>query len=192
MRGENESRMMFDPPPPPPPTSLPPVLSRRWDESFLSRRRDESSGGCGRLGAGDAGESSSSSRALDRGSQLSSSRVVCSVCCRSMPVTKAGLLRVHGPLGNRCTGSGMSTFSPVGASASAGASISDGASSGDADIGINGESVRDSNTRCARSPSVHPLFRPSSVRILKRIPCVSRHLAVSKLASIFGGCDTEK
>ena len=112
---------MSEPPPPPPPTSLPSVLSRRWDESFLSRRRDESSVGCGRLGADDAGGSSSSSRALDRGSQLSSSsRVVCSVCCCSIPVTKAGLLRVHGPLGNRCAGSGMSTFSPAGATASAG------------------------------------------------------------------------
>ena len=88
------------------------------------------------------------------------------------------------PLGNRCAGSGMATFSPAGASASAGASISDGASSGDADVGINGESVRDSITRCARSPSVHPLFRPSSVRILKRISRASRHLAASKLASI--------
>ena len=177
--------MMSDPLPPPPPTSLPPVLSRRWDESFLSRRRDESSDGCGRLGADDAGGSFSSSRALDRGSQLlSSSRVVCSVCCRSMPVTKAGLLRVHGPLGNQCAGSGMSTFSPADAFASAGASISDGVSSGNADIGINGVSVRDSNTRCARSPSVHPLFRLSSVTILKRIPHASRHLAASKLASI--------
>ena len=67
-----------------------------------------------------------------------------------MPVAKAGLLRVHGPLGNRYAGSGMSTFSPAGASASAGASFSDDACSGDADVGINGESVRDTNTRCAR------------------------------------------
>ena len=37
---------------------------------------------------------------------------------------------------------------------------------------------------CARSPSVHPLFRPSSVRILKRILRTSRHLVASKLASI--------
>ena len=40
------------------------------------------------------------------------SRAICSVCGRSMPVTKAGLLRVHGPLGNRCTGSGMLIVSP--------------------------------------------------------------------------------
>ena len=49
---------------------------------------------------------------------------------RLLGLTKAGLLRVHGPLGNRCAGSGMSIFSPAGAFASAGASISDGASSG--------------------------------------------------------------
>ena len=35
-----------------------PVLSRWRDESFLSRWRDGLSGGCGRLGAGNAGESS--------------------------------------------------------------------------------------------------------------------------------------
>ena len=35
-------------------------------------------------------------------------RAACPVCCRSMPVTKAGLLQVHGPLSNRCKGSRMS------------------------------------------------------------------------------------
>ena len=34
-------------------------------------------------------------------------RAVCEVCGRSMPLTKAGKLRVHGPLNNRCDGSGM-------------------------------------------------------------------------------------
>ena len=65
-----------------------------------------------------------------------------------------------------------------------GASIFEGASSSDVYVGVNGESVRDTNTSCVQSPSVHPLFRPSSVRILKRIPRASRHLAASKLASI--------
>ena len=65
-----------------------------------------------------------------------------------------------------------------------GASTFEGASSSDAYVGVNGESVRDTNTSCAQSPSVHPLFRPSSVRILKQIPRASRHLAASKLASI--------
>ena len=61
--------------------------------------------------AADVGNTSpllSAGRVSDRASHLSSvSRSVCLVCCRSMPVTKAGLLRVHGPLGNRCAGSGM-------------------------------------------------------------------------------------
>ena len=30
----------------------------------------------------------------------SSSRALCPMCYRSMPVTKAGLMRVHGPLSN--------------------------------------------------------------------------------------------
>ena len=123
---------MSDAPPPRSPVGLSWVPSSR-DGSFSPSRRDVSSGGCGRLGVGDAGRSSggygrlgvggaggssSSIRALVSGGQVSSSsRVACSVCGRSMPVTRAGLLRVHGPLGNRCAGSGMSTFSPAGASA---------------------------------------------------------------------------
>ena len=95
---------------------------------------------------------------------MSSSRVACSVCGHSMPVMRMGLLRVHGPLGNRCAGSGMSTFSPAGAAAygSAGVPISKGASSRDADVGVNGESVRVTNSSCARSLCVHPLFRTLS------------------------------
>ena len=42
--------------------------------------------------------------------QRSALRAPCVVCDRTMPVTKAGVVRVHGPLGNRCTGSGMSCF----------------------------------------------------------------------------------
>ena len=34
-------------------------------------------------------------------------RASCPVCSRLMPVTKAGTLMIHGPLGNRCAGSGM-------------------------------------------------------------------------------------
>ena len=34
-------------------------------------------------------------------------RATCPVCTRSMPLTKGGGIRVHGPLSNRCTGSGM-------------------------------------------------------------------------------------
>ena len=122
-----------------------------------------SSGGCGRLGVGGAGGSSSSTRALVSGGQVSSSsRVACSVCGRSMPVTRVGLLRVHGPLGNRCAGSGMSTFSPAGASAygSAGASISKGASSSDADDGVNMANLSEMPTLLV--PGLH-LFIPSSV-----------------------------
>ena len=170
---------MSDSPPPRSPAGLSSVPSSR-DGSFSSSRQDVSSGGCGRLGAGDVGRlsggcgrlgvggtggSSSSTRALVSGGQVSSSsRVGCSVCSRFMSVTRTGLLRVHGPLGNRCACSGMSTFSPAGAATygSAGVPISKNASSRDADVGVNGESVRVTNSSCARSLSVHPLFRPSS------------------------------
>ena len=41
------------------------------------------------------------------GDQRSALRALCVVCGRTMPVTKVGVVRVHGPLVNRCTGSGM-------------------------------------------------------------------------------------
>ena len=34
-------------------------------------------------------------------------RAACPVCTRSMPLTKRGEIRVHGPVSNRCTNSGM-------------------------------------------------------------------------------------
>ena len=34
-------------------------------------------------------------------------RIACPVCTRSMPLTKAGAIRIHGPLSNRCSGSGI-------------------------------------------------------------------------------------
>ena len=43
----------------------------------------------------------------------STSRSLCDVCGRSMPLTKAGVFRVHGPLSNRCGGSGMSPSTPT-------------------------------------------------------------------------------
>ena len=32
----------------------------------------------------------------------------CPVCCQLMPVTKAGVIRIHGPLNDRCADSGRS------------------------------------------------------------------------------------
>ena len=91
-----------------------------------------------------------------------SSRALCPVCCRNMPVTKAGRVRVHGPLSNRCAGSRMSstTLSTSSTVIDPGPTSSDTLSSSD--------------------PHLQPLY----ARILKRIPRASRHLAVTKLAGI--------
>ena len=83
-------------------------------------------GGCGRLGASDAGRSLGGCvgwvwvglvgclRQLERWSVAVRCRClrVLRVLCvgRSMSVTRAGLLRVHGPLGNRCAGSECRRF----------------------------------------------------------------------------------
>ena len=34
-----------------------------------------------------------------------SSQALCAVCRRSLPLTRLGLIRVHGPVGDRCAGS---------------------------------------------------------------------------------------
>ena len=78
-----------------------------------------------------------------------------------MPVTKAGRVRVHGPLSNRCAGSGMSSTT-----LSTSTVIDPGPTSSDT------------------LSSSDPHFQPSYARILKRIPRASRHLAATKLAGI--------
>ena len=104
------------------------------------------------------------------------SRAICSVCGRSMPVTKAGLLRVHGPLGNRCTGSGMLIVSPSSSITATSATVSVGSTT---------------STGVTSDVTTVNSFRPTSVRIVKRIPRASRHLTATKLASILMGVTTE-
>ena len=98
---------------------------------------------------------------------MSSSRALCPMCHRSMPVTRAGQMRVHGPLSNRCGGSGMSPSSTAPANRESSSVVQDGPPS-----------------QTPTSPDLH--LRPSSVRIVKRIPRASRHLAATKLAGILG------
>ena len=50
---------------------------------------------------------SPSSQSVGCVSRVCAFRAVCPVCGRSMPLTRAGILRIHGPLDNRCKGSGM-------------------------------------------------------------------------------------
>ena len=92
-------------------------------------------------------------------------RAACLVCTRSMPLTKAGAIRIHGPLSNRCTSSGMQLV----------------------------PQVLDDN--CSTEPLSPPIADDSppelifsadicrSTWILKRIPRVACHLAAMKLAS---------
>ena len=97
----------------------------------------------------------------------SSSRTLCPMymCHRSMPVTRAGQMRVHGPLSNRCGGCGMFPSSTAPATRESSSVVQDGPPS-----------------QTPPSPELH--LRPSSVRIVKRIPRASRHLAAIKLAGI--------
>ena len=78
---------------------------------------------------------------------MSSSRALCPMYHRSMPVTKVGQMRVHGPLGNRCGGSGMSPSSTVPANRESSSVVQDGPPS-----------------QTPILPELH--LRPSSVRIV--------------------------
>ena len=110
-------------------------------------------------------------------SVLPSSRASCPACSRSMPVTKAGSIRVHGPLGNRCVGSGMYPSS--------------------APNTVVGTPTAPANS-AEPTPSSEEPSRPASaseipptgsfVKILKRIPKASREQCGKKLASILDAC----
>ena len=139
-----------------------------------------------------------SSSGVDSLANTGTSRAVCPVCCRSIPLTKAGLLRVHGPLSNQCEGSGMSPSSPPSSTSRSSLQPSSSSSSrrdSSTSIAVSGpaaSAVGDGSRETSSSQSSLPL--PSSfllfselrqsVRLLKRIPHASRHLAASKLASI--------
>ena len=114
-----------------------------------------------------AGESSSGQGVVSV-SQVRASRTGCPVCSRSMPLTITGAIRIHGPLSNRCAGSGMSLCSQGSLSSV--------------------RSPEDSETPpVAHYSSSELLFSSElrqSTRVLKRIPRAARHLAATKLASV--------
>ena len=133
--------------------------------------------------------------------QSTTSRATCPSCGRSMPLTKAGLLRVHGPLSNRCEGSGMSPSSPLSSSSrspryhSSSHSMSPPAPSLPTSILLSRTDTSIPTTDAAAPVSrdwarymssklLLSIELRRSVRILKRIPRASRHLAASKLACI--------
>ena len=48
------------------------------------------------------GEADSGARIVDGEGRAVDGEGVCAVCRRSVALTKAGQVRVHGPIGNRC------------------------------------------------------------------------------------------
>ena len=145
------------------------------DHDFVPLRRDQSP----LFTRGPLPGPSLRSGAVSDRYRSSNRRVTCPMCGRSMPVTKAGVFRIHGPLSNRCQGSGM--LPP------------------DSGPGVLGVSSAQATTD--QLPQLPQSAQPSSnctttllgefskslyrnVRVLKRIPRASRQLAASKLASV--------
>ena len=108
---------------------------------------------------------------------------VCPVCRRSIAVTAAGFVRVHGPVGDRCAGSReVPCHDPCLATdvasshAVAGAAVTSHSAS---------SQVLSSPSPSEGLPELVLSCRPDhSVRILKRVPRASRQQAASKLACI--------
>ena len=97
-------------------------------------------------------------------------RGLCPVCRRTFQVTKAGLIRPHGPTNNRCSGSGNPP-----------AHIS---------LPPCSSAIRTpSNITSEAMPLDTISFRPTT-KILKRIPA-SRHLAANRLATILDAISTK-
>ena len=111
---------------------------------------------------------SSSGQGVVSASQVCASCAGYTVCSRSMLLTKTGAITIHGPLSNRCAGSGMSLCSQ--------GSLSSVRSPEDSEI-----------PPVAQYSSSELQFSSElgqSTRVLKRIPRAARHLAATKLASV--------
>ena len=110
-------------------------------------------------------------------------RAVCSLSLRFFSLTAADLIRTHGPVVNRCSGS----LRPPGPELSVSPSLlvsSHSACIGTAQL-ASGPSQASSSAPLPDPCSIQPFLAP--VRILKRIPSTSRELAGTKLATILGG-----
>ena len=94
----------------------------------------------------------------------------CVACSRVISVTRAGLVHVHGPIGNRCPGSQCLPAASASSSSSSTALPS---------------SVPQSPPSSSLSDITDLPPRPA-VKILKRVPRASREVAAKKLATVVG------
>ena len=102
---------------------------------------------------------------LDESTNPVANRGQCAICYRIMPLTRAGLVHVHGPVGNRCRGSCNLPLIP-------------NLGQGELSPGIGASPPSSPPTR-------EVLNAPrSTVKILKRIPRASRDHTARKLATI--------
>ena len=112
-------------------------------------------------------------------------RAPCGVCLRTMPLKRDGSIRVHGPVGNCCSGSGCPPRSLA-------ASLQVSTSSATQPPTLSQSSAHCTQPSQPNSASLQSTPCPSpaliqllpSGRILKRIPRSSRGHAASKLATI--------
>ena len=146
--------------------------------------------GGGRVGGSDAHNADGEGRVVDGEGRVvgegrhrhcacnlvADSPACCSLCLRCMSLTSAGVMRVHGPMGRRCPGSGKP---PRGFS-------------GQRTSVPSGEAVQHQGVTPSSQPSVVSLSQGEPavvqhlpiVRVLRRIPKAAREQCSSKLTSI--------
>ena len=118
--------------------------------------------------AADTAKDSSTGQGGVSTSQVRASRAVCLVCGRSMPLTKTGALRIHGPLSN---GSGMQLCSQG----------SQGLFRPPEDSGMPPVA------QCSSSELLFSSEIRQSTCAIKQIPRAARHLVATKLAAVLDG-----
>lgn len=108
----------------------------------------------------------------------SSDRGSCSICRRDMPIRSDGKVKIHGPVLNRCLGSGVSLVDPSSITVTHMAESSTPSTS---------PSVSADTPGVVNGTSLLPrLINPGRFtdKVVKRIPCASRHQAALKLTDI--------
>ena len=110
-----------------------------------------------------------------RARQPTTVRAPCPVCSRSMPVTRVGALHIHGPLSNRCKGSGMFLTSTSSAPADP-ASSSQSASAVAAYWSSSSSSLSASSSASVSTPLLPP--------VLPVVPAINAKQLLATISSI--------
>ena len=115
-------------------------------------------------------------------------RAICAVCLRSIFVTFSGLIRVHGPINNRCLGSNKQPTQPRPVTQSTSASaVAIGTPSLDSAHPAASIPATITPSPTNTAPPATTRLQIPHVRILKRIPRASKEQSSAKFVTLLEG-----